>query len=159
MHATSVTVGFVLSIAAMGALFGTFIVNWLHDKLSFNSTLTLMLILQICARLPLLYKVNNISIIMVVFIVSACDSILNIAIITNRQDIVNINYFGRVTSIYKTVLIGVNSLGFVYGGAISKALGSLKAILFSNLELFFVLCLCVFLVFKQKEEKMNNPIF
>lgn len=62
MHATSVTVGFLLSIAAMGALFGTFIVNWLHDKLSFNSTLTLMLILQICARLPLLYKVNNISI-------------------------------------------------------------------------------------------------
>lgn len=90
---------------------------------------------------------------MVVFIVSACDSILNIAIITNRQDIVNINYLGRVTSIYKTVLIGVNSLGFVYGGAISKALGSLKAILFSNLELFFALCLCVFLVFKQEEEK------
>lgn len=52
MHATSVTVGFVLSIAAMGALFDTFIVSWLHDKLSFNSTLTLMLILQIRARLP-----------------------------------------------------------------------------------------------------------
>ena len=72
------------------------------------------------------------------FVVDLCQSVLNIIIITNRQNLVETRYLGRVTSIYKAVLIGVNSLGFIYGGTLSNTFGPRNAVLWSGVEILIL---------------------
>lgn len=74
------------------------------------------------------------------------ESIINISIITNRQQQVEQKYLDRVTSIYKTVLIGVNSLGYLLGGLIAKKIGSRYSVGVSAIALLAVTALSAYLL-------------
>lgn len=74
-------------------------------------------------------------IVAITFVIDAFQSILNIIIITNRQKLVEKEYLGRANSLYKTVLIGVNSIGFITGGLITEKLGVRVSLLISGISL------------------------
>ena len=74
-------------------------------------------------------------IVAITFVIDALQSILNIIIITNRQELVEKEYLGRANSLYKTVLIGVNLIGFISGGFITEKLGVRVSLLISGISL------------------------
>lgn len=74
-------------------------------------------------------------IVAITFVIDALQSILNIIIITNRQELVEKEYLGRANSLYKTVLIGVNLIGFITGGFITEKLGVRVSLLISGISL------------------------
>ena len=80
-------------------------------------------------------------IVAITFVIDALQSILNIIIITNRQKLVEKEYLGRANSLYKTVLIGVNSLGFIIGGFITEKLGVRVSLLISGISLVVLYCI------------------
>lgn len=135
---TSGQVGLVMSVTAMGALAGTFIVNLLNRSFKFETVLIANFLVQMCFRLLFVAFGNIFAVAGALFVVDLCQSVLNIIIITNRQNLVETRYLGRVTSIYKAVLIGVNSLGFIYGGTLSNTFGPRNAVLWSGVEILIL---------------------
>ncbi|WP_236715603.1 MFS transporter [Bifidobacterium breve] len=135
---TSGQVGLVMSVTAMGALAGTFIVNLLNRSFKFETVLIANFLVQMCFRLLFVAFGNIFAVAATLFVVDLCQSVLNIIIITNRQNLVETRYLGRVTSIYKAVLIGVNSLGFIYGGTLSNTFGPRNAVLWSGVEILIL---------------------
>lgn len=135
---TSGQVGLVMSVTAMGALAGTFIVNLLNRSFKFETVLIANFLVQMCFRLLFVAFGNIFAVAATLFVVDLCQSVLNIIIITNRQNLVETRYLGRVTSIYKAVLIGVNSLGFIYGGTLSNTFGPRNAVLWAGVEILIL---------------------
>ena len=131
-------IGLILSIAAVSALIGTVVVNWLNKKIEFGKLLVLSIIAGSLFRTVFALSTNLAILVSSIACIAINESILNISIITNRQNEVGQEYLGRVTSIYKTVLIGVNSIGYLLGGFVANKIGSRLGIGISAVELFVV---------------------
>ena len=121
---SSGNIGIVSAIAAISALIGTLVVNWLNKRVGFNLLFTLLIFTGALFRAVFALSKNVLVLVLAIAVIAIIESIINISIITNRQQQVEQKYLGRVTSIYKTVLIGVNSLGYLLGGLIAKKIGS-----------------------------------
>ena len=131
-------IGLILSIAAVSALIGTVVVNWLNKKIEFGKLLVLSIIAGSLFRTVFALSTNLAILVSSIACIAINESILNISIITNRQNEVGQEYLGRVTSIYKAVLIGVNSIGYLLGGFVANKIGSRLGIGISAVELFVV---------------------
>ena len=131
-------IGLILSIAAVSALIGTVVVNWLNKKIEFGKLLLLSIIAGSLFRTVFALSTNLVILVSSIACIAINESILNISIITNRQNEVGQEYLGRVTSIYKAVLIGVNSIGYLLGGFVANKIGSRLGIGISAVELFVV---------------------
>ena len=131
-------IGLILSIAAVSALIGTAVVNWLNKKIEFGKLLVLSIIAGSLFRTVFALSTNLVILVSSIACIAINESILNISIITNRQNEVGQEYLGRVTSIYKAVLIGVNSIGYLLGGFVANKIGSRLGIGISAVELFVV---------------------
>jgi len=131
-------IGLILSIAAVSALIGTAVVNWLNKKIEFGKLLVLSIIAGSLFRAVFALSTNLVILVSSIACIAINESILNISIITNRQNEVGQEYLGRVTSIYKAVLIGVNSIGYLLGGFVANKIGSRLGIGISAVELFVV---------------------
>ena len=131
-------IGLILSIAAVSALIGTVVVNWLNKKIEFGKLLVLSIIAGSLFRTVFALSTNLVILVSSIACIEINESILNISIITNRQNEVGQEYLGRVTSIYKAVLIGVNSIGYLLGGFVANKIGSRLGIGISAVELFVV---------------------
>ncbi|RMC62175.1 MFS transporter [Lactobacillus sp. ESL0259] len=121
---SSGNIGIVSAIAAISALIGTLVVNWLNKRVGFNLLFTLLIFTGALFRAVFALSKNVLVLVLAIAVIAIIESIINISIITNRQQQVEQKYLGRVTSIYKTLLIGVNSLGYLLGGLIAKKIGS-----------------------------------
>lgn len=143
--------GFFVSIATGGALSGAFLIKFLKKRYSFSQLFIGNMLLQSILRM--LYPQWNSLYWLAIFtfVIDALQSILNIGIITNRQELVEQKYLGRATSLYKTVLIGVNSLGFMIGGFVTENLGVRVALLISGIGLA-VLSSTAFLLYRGVEK-------
>ena len=93
-------------------------------------------------------------IVAITFVIDALQSILNIIIITNRQELVEKEYLGRANSLYKTVLIGVNLIGFITGGFITEKLGVRVSLLIYGISLV-VLYYIASLLYRNISKKIN----
>ena len=131
-------IGLILSIAAVSALIGTVVVNWLNKKIEFGKLLVLSIIAGSLFRTVFALSTNLVILVSSIACIAINESILNISIITNRQNEVGQEYLGRVTGIYKAVLIGVNSIGYLLGGFVANKIGSRLGIGISAVELFVV---------------------
>ena len=139
-------IGLILSIAAVSALIGTVVVNWLNKKIEFGKLLVLSIIAGSLFRTVFALSTNLVILVSSIACIEINESILNISIITNRQNEVGQEYLGRVTSIYKAVLIGVNSIGYLLGGFVANKIGSRLGIGISAVELFVVSMISLFLM-------------
>ena len=139
-------IGLILSIAAVSALIGTVVVNWLNKKIEFGKLLVLSIIAGSLFRTVFALSTNLVILVSSIACIAINESILNISIITNRQNEVGQEYLGRVTSIYKAVLIGVNSIGYLLGGFVANKIGSRLGIGISAVELFVVSMISLFLM-------------
>ena len=146
MGLSSDQIGLILSIAAVSALIGTIVVNWLNKKIEFGQLLVLSIIASSLFRAVFALSANLIILVSSIACIAINESILNISIITNRQNEVGQEYLGRVTSIYKAVLIGVNSIGYLLGGFVANKIGSRLGIGISAVELFVVSMISLFLM-------------
>ncbi len=146
MGLSSDQIGLILSIAAVSALIGTIVVNWLNKKIEFGQLLVLSIIAGSLFRAVFALSANLIILVSSIACIAINESILNISIITNRQNEVGQEYLGRVTSIYKAVLIGVNSIGYLLGGFVANKIGSRLGIGISAVELFVVSMISLFLM-------------
>ncbi|WP_419512708.1 MFS transporter [Lactobacillus kimbladii] len=143
---SSQNIGIISAIAAVSALIGTLVVNWLNRRIKFNLLFVLLIFAGALFRALFALDQNVPTMVLAIAFVSIIESIINISIITNRQQQVEQKYLGRVTSIYKTVLIGVNSLGYLLGGLIAKKIGSRSSIGVSAIELLLVTAISIFLL-------------
>ncbi|KJY59452.1 MFS transporter, putative The macrolide (Erythromycin, oleando-mycin, azithromycin) efflux, MefA [Lactobacillus kimbladii] len=141
---SSQNIGIISAIAAVSALIGTLVVNWLNRRIKFNLLFVLLIFAGALFRALFALDQNVPTMILAIAFVSIIESIINISIITNRQQQVEQKYLGRVTSIYKTVLIGVNSLGYLLGGLVAKKIGSRSGIGVSAIELLLVTAISIF---------------
>lgn len=146
MGLSSDQIGLILSIAAVSALIGTVVVNWLNKKIKFGQLLVLSIIAGSLFRAVFALSANLVILVSSIACIAINESILNISIITNRQNEVGQEYLGRVTSIYKAVLIGVNSIGYLLGGFVANKIGSRLGIGISAVELFVVSMISLFLM-------------
>ena len=153
---SSQTIGIISAIAAVGALIGTFVVNWLNRHIKFNLLFVSLIFAGALFRALFALDQNVPTMVLAIAFVSIIESIINISIITNRQQQVEQKYLGRVTSIYKTVLIGVNSLGYLLGGLVAKKIGSRSGIGVSAIELLLVTVISIFLL-ASKTKHDNKP--
>ena len=143
---SSQNIGIISAITAVSALIGTFVVNWLNRHIKFNLLFILLIFAGALFRALFALDQNVPTMVLAIAFVSIIESIINISIITNRQQQVAQKYLGRVTSIYKTVLIGVNSLGYLLGGLVAKKIGSRSGIGVSAIELLLVTAISIFLL-------------
>ena len=143
---SSQNIGIISAIAAVSALIGTLVVNWLNRRIKFNLLFVLLIFAGALFRALFALDQNVPTMVLAIAFVSIIESIINISIITNRQQQVEQKYLGRVTSIYKTVLIGVNSLGYLLGGLVAKKIGSRSGIGVSAIELLLITVISIFLL-------------
>ena len=143
---SSQNIGIISAITAVSALIGTFVVNWLNRHIKFNLLFILLIFAGALFRALFALDQNLPTMVLAIAFVSIIESIINISIITNRQQQVEQKYLGRVTSIYKTVLIGVNSLGYLLGGLVAKKIGSRSGIGVSAIELLLITVISIFLL-------------
>ena len=143
---SSQNIGIISAVAAVSALIGTLVVNWLNRRIKFNLLFVLLIFAGAFFRALFALDQNVPTMVLAIAFVSIIESIINISIITNRQQQVAQKYLGRVTSIYKTVLIGVNSLGYLLGGLVAKKIGSRSGIGVSAIELLLVTAISIFLL-------------
>ena len=143
---SSQNIGIISAITAVSALIGTLVVNWLNRHIKFNLLFVLLIFAGALFRALFALDQNVPTMVLAIAFVSIIESIINISIITNRQQQVEQKYLGRVTSIYKTVLIGVNSLGYLLGGLVAKKIGSRSGIGVSAIELLLVTAISIFLL-------------
>lgn len=143
---SSQNIGIISAIAAVSALIGTLVVNWLNRHIKFNLLFVSLIFAGALFRALFALDQNVPTMVLAIAFVSIIESIINISIITNRQQQVAQKYLGRVTSIYKTVLIGVNSLGYLLGGLVAKKIGSRSGIGVSAIELLLVTVISIFLL-------------
>ena len=143
---SSQNIGIISAIAAVSALIGTLVVNWLNRRIKFNLLFVLLIFAGALFRALFALDQNVPTMVLAIAFVSIIESIINISIITNRQQQVAQKYLGRVTSIYKTVLIGVNSLGYLLGGLVAKKIGSRSGIGVSAIELLLITAISIFLL-------------
>lgn len=148
---SSGNIGIVSAIAAISALIGTLIVNWLNKRVGFNLLFTLLIFTGALFRAVFALSKNVLVLVLAIAVIAIIESIINISIITNRQQQVEQKYLGRVTSIYKTVLIGVNSLGYLLGGLIAKKIGSRYGVGVSAIALLAVTALSAYLLAPKKK--------
>jgi len=148
---SSGNIGIVSAIAAISALIGTLVVNWLNKRVSFNLLFTLLIFTGALFRAVFALSKNVLVLVLAIAVIAIIESIINISIITNRQQQVEQKYLGRVTSIYKTVLIGVNSLGYLLGGLIAKKIGSRYGVGISAVALLAVTALSAYLLAPKKK--------
>jgi len=136
----SSNVGFILAFATIGSLLGSLVSNKLTNTYSFKKLFLYNIVLQVFLRTIFFFVNHEIGYSLILFGVYLLSSILNILIITNRQKQVEKEFLGRVNSIYKTVLIGVNSFGFLLGGLLIEYLGNNTAFqLLMIIQFIFVL--------------------
>lgn len=148
---SSESIGTISAIAAVSALIGTLIVNRLNERVGFNLLLPMLVFMAALFRVIFALNKNLLILTVAIAFISIIESIINISIITNRQEHVEQKYLGRVTSIYKTVLIGVNSLGYLFGGLVAKKVGSRSGIGVSAFELLIIAVISVSLMIKTKQ--------
>ena len=148
---SSGNIGIVSAIAAISALIGTLIVNWLNKRVGFNLLFTLLIFTGALFRAVFALSKNVLVLVLAIAVIAIIESIINISIITNRQQQVEQKYLGRVTSIYKTVLIGVNFLGYLLGGLIAKKIGSRYGVGISAVALLAVTALSAYLLAPKKK--------
>ena len=148
---SSGNIGIVSAIAAISALIGTLVVNWLNKRVGFNLLFTLLIFTGALFRAVFALSKNVLVLVLAIAVIAIIESIINISIITNRQQQVEQKYLGRVTSIYKTVLIGVNSLGYLLGGLIAKKIGSRCGVGISAVALLTVTALSAYLLAPKKK--------
>ncbi len=148
---SSGNIGIVSAIAAISALTGTLVVNWLNKRVGFNLLFTLLIFTGALFRAVFALSKNVLVLVLAIAVIAIIESIINISIITNRQQQVEQKYLGRVTSIYKTVLIGVNSLGYLLGGLIAKKIGSRYGVGISAVALLAVTALSAYLLAPKKK--------
>ena len=148
---SSGNIGIVSAIAAISALIGTLVVNWLNKRVGFNLLFTLLIFTGALFRAVFALSKNVLVLVLAIAVIAIIESIINISIITNRQQQVEQKYLGRVTSIYKTVLIGVNSLGYLLGGLIAKKIGSRYGVGISAVALLTVTALSAYLLAPKKK--------
>lgn len=148
---SSGNIGIVSAIAAISALIGTLVVNWLNKRVGFNLLFTLLIFTDAFFRAVFALSKNVLVLVLAIAVIAIMESIINISIITNRQQQVEQKYLGRVTSIYKTVLIGVNSLGYLLGGLIAKKIVSRYSVGVSAIALLAVTALSAYLLAPKKK--------
>ena len=148
---SSGNIGIVSAIAAISALIGTLVVNWLNKRVGFNLLFTLLIFTGALFRAVFALSKNVLVLVLAIAVIAIIESIINISIITNRQQQVEQKYLGRVTSIYKTVLIGVNSLGYLLGGLIAKKIGSRYGVGVSAIALLAVTVISAYLLAPPKK--------
>ena len=148
---SSGNIGIVSAIAAISALIGTLVVNWLNKRVVFYLLFTLLIFTGALFRAVFALSKNVLVLVLAIAVIAIIESIINISIITNRQQQVEQKYLGRVTSIYKTVLIGVNSLGYLLGGLIAKKIGSRYGVGVAAIALLTVTALSAYLLAPKKK--------
>lgn len=146
------TIGIIEGIFSLGALVGSLIVEYLVVRFKKVNIILWCIGVDAFCRIALPHNNTAQYICLLMVIIELTSAILNIMIITIRQENVDKQYLGRLNSVFKTVLLGINPVGLLLGGIIIERIGA-----YNNLILISILCLIlfVFAIFLFKTNKTD----
>ena len=143
-------IGLLSSIFFLGSIFGVIAINKIFNKIKFQSLFLGILTSIAIFKLTFVYIHSSDFIMLSLFTIALCGSMLNMAIIVNRQKLLKVEYLGRINSIYKVVLIGIHSLGFFCSSLILYVF-DVKMNLQISICFLIMLCFLVFYFIIQKK--------
>lgn len=132
LNVNSSEIGFILGVTSIGALIGTFITPKLSSKMSFYKLIILTLLLDSICRMIIPFTSGIVMLIILLSVVDLAQCILNISIITVRQEDIDKKYLGRINSVFKTVLLGIQPIGLLVGGILLNKIGVVNTLIFTG---------------------------
>lgn len=128
-------IGMIEGVYSLGALLGSLLANVLTKKINGFKILIGCIGIDALCRLLLPINTSFIWIAILMVVIELTSAVLNIMVITIRQERVEIAYLGRINSVFKTILLGINPIGLLIGGVFLSSLGSLY-----TMRLIAILC-------------------
>mgnify|MGYP003290015041 CR=1 FL=1 len=149
---SSETIGYIEGVYSLGALIGALSVETLVKKFSKIKIVLICIGLDAVCRLLLPHNNAITFICIMMVIIEFTSAVLNIMVITIRQESIAPEYLGRLNSVYKTVLLGINPIGLVIGGVVISKIGA-----FNHMIVVSVLCSIIFVIasmlFRERKNK------
>ncbi|MGV3041632.1 MFS transporter [Staphylococcus rostri] len=136
----STSLGMVFGVASLGALFGSIVTNYLRLKLPWGKLIFITLIIDAMFRFILPFSLTIYLFAIFLAVTYSTQAILNIAIITMRQELTPEVYLGRVNSVFKTAVFAARPVGLFLGGIILESYNSFWSLFFSAI-LCIILCI------------------
>lgn len=121
-------IGMISGVYSFGAILATSILGKTTKKINSLQMITICIVLDALLRIAISFGKSPFGITALMFLLEMISAILNITLITMRQETVDIRYLGRINSVFKTVLLGINPIGLVIGGTIMSQIGSFNTI-------------------------------
>ncbi|PNZ78884.1 MFS transporter [Staphylococcus microti] len=134
----SETLGIVFGIASLGALLGSLAINYLRLRLSFKKMIILILFTDFVFRMLIPFSINVYFLSLFLAFTYFTQAILNIAIITLRQESTPEHYLGRVNSVFKTAVFTSRPVGLFLGGIMLENYNSFWTLLLSSIVCFLI---------------------
>lgn len=134
----SETLGIVFGIASLGALLGSLAINYLRLRLSFKKMIILILFTDFVFRMLIPFSINVYFLSLFLAFTYFTQAILNIAIITLRQESTPEHYLGRVNSVFKTAVFTSRPVGLFLGGIMLENYHSFWTLLLSSIVCFLI---------------------
>ncbi|MCS4485796.1 MFS transporter [Staphylococcus americanisciuri] len=134
----SKALGVVFGIASLGALLGSLTTNYLRIKFSFKQMIILILFIGFMFRMAIPFSTSVHFLSIFLGFTYFTQAILNIAIITLRQESTPEYYLGRVNSVFKTAVFTSRPAGLFLGGILLEKCNSFWALFLSSIACFLI---------------------
>lgn len=134
----SKALGIVFGLASLGALLGSLSINYLRIRLSFKKMIILVLFVDFLFRMLMPFSINFYLLSVFLAFTYFTQAILNIAIITLRQESTPEHYLGKVNSVFKTAVFTSRPVGLFLGGILLENYNSFWTLLLSSIACFLV---------------------
>lgn len=143
-------IGMIEGIYSLGALLGSLLANVLTKKINGFKILIGCIGIDALCRLLIPINTSSIWIAILMVIIELTSAILNIMVITIRQERVETAYLGRINSVFKTILLGINPIGLIVGGFFLSSIGSLFTMKLIAIFCSILLFISIIMFYKNK---------
>ncbi len=141
-HASSLIIGSIFAIGALGGLIGSSLANRIHKRLSFSTLLITTTTLNFLVFTLYAFATNDLALAIITAALFAIVPVFEITTATYTVSVVPDAIRGRILSLTRLVVLGAYSLGFFVTGIFLQFFGSTRTIVIFSC-LLFVLALTV----------------
>lgn len=150
---TAGTIGVIEGVYSLGALVGALTVDYFSKRITKVDIIILCIGIDAICRLLLPHNSSIVFIGSLMVVIELTSAMLNILVITIRQESISQEYLGRMNSVFKTVLLGINPIGLLLGGIVIDRVGSYNNMIFVSVLCFLVFVTAIILFRKNRVKR------
>lgn len=150
-------IGLIITITSIASLIGALIAPIISKKIEFKKLFLILIFIDGICRSLVIFMDKIEVLVTLISITYFTQSVLNIIVITMRQQSIPQEYLGRVNSVFKTIVIGVRPIGLLIGGWSLTQIEAESTLLITGIG-SLVLFLYGFAYLKKKEVVKGNRV-